>query len=67
VRKLAARLRADPRVEETLDPDADGDPDFWLQQFYSIDATDMESILFGKDARKALVRRFQYVFACGSQ
>ena len=55
--ELATRLRADPRVEEVLDPDADDDNAFSFQQFYPSEVTDMKSILFGRDAGKALVRR----------
>lgn len=61
-RELAARLRADPRVEDVSDPDSDGDHDFIFQQFYPVEPTDMDSILFGRDARIALVRRFPISF-----
>lgn len=60
-RELASRLRADPRVVDVLDLD-DDDDDFWFERFYPVEPPDMDSILFGKDALNAMVRRFPITF-----
>lgn len=60
-RELASRLRADPRVVEVLDPDGD-DTDYWFDRFYPSEPPDIDSILFGRDALKAMVRRFPITF-----
>ncbi|CDO33314.1 hypothetical protein [Mycolicibacterium porcinum] len=61
-RELATQLRSDPRVEEVLDPKSDDISDFMFARFYPSDPPDMDSILFGKDSKKALVSSFPIFF-----